>query len=188
MQWTKATPADWEPLDLDTSTARRRTWERLPKKAEPSGGETIDDSPGWVYALNCQGMVFNSNDHYAAEPLADGSVRVTVWNDDLLDHPIGQRIAHVWTFHPVGSHPVYPDTWQELTIYAEPLKRAMLPPAIELGPGDATRYPPNRAVFRDWLEFQKPAASVTRHGISVPDDLHSQHVAMRSSRGWQEWR
>ena len=78
VQWTLANPQDWSPVEV----VKDPDWRTLPKKNEPVGGEVIDDNPGWVYALNVQGVRFSSFDHYSVRfaPL-ENALLVTVWND-----------------------------------------------------------------------------------------------------------
>jgi hypothetical protein len=178
VQWTRATPGDWEVLDLG---ANPRAWRETPWRPVPRLGELggLDDLPGHPFDVVCQGVSFAGADHYAVEPLPDGGdgLVVTVWNDDPTDSPPGRRQARVWTFHPPAFDPPVGqlNTVQSQVVYAEPEVRGRLPARIE------------RTTVRDWAEFVPPAGPVTRHGILVPDALAARHRAAQTPRGWRAW-
>ena len=90
LQWTTRNPSDW--VEIDSAS-----WVGLPKRPEPVGGEEIDNTFGWVFGLNIQGVEFAA-DHYAVEDLPDGTTKVTIWNDDSVDHPDGEKYAREWVF------------------------------------------------------------------------------------------
>ncbi len=173
LQWTLATPQDWLALDLDTSGPLRRVWEKLPAKAEPVGGEIIDNLPGWGFDLNVQGVTFGGHDHYTVRPIA-GGLEVTVWDDDPAEFPPGQREAQVWTFLDPAPDPAFGgavNTRQSRVVYTEqPGKHA----------------PDARTTIRPWSQFVIPT-SLVLHGIWVTDALLNQHVAVRQPHGWREW-
>lgn len=70
-------------------------------RAVPRGGEVIDNDPGWIYAINVQGMVSGSADHYHIEHLGAAGCRLTTWVDDPDDRGPGEHWAKVWTFPPI---------------------------------------------------------------------------------------
>ena len=178
VQWTHATPRDWVVLDV-ASGPNRRAWERLPSKPQPSGTELIDDAPGWVHSLNVQGVTFSGDDHYAVEPIS-GGLRVTTWNDDPVDYPVGTRSAKVYEFlspAPDARFGGQLNTRQTLTVFDE----------RSPSPWEGVEASGGPVVVRPWSEFVPPAASVTRHGIWLPDVLNEQHRAVQSPHGWPEW-
>ncbi len=167
LQSTLLTPGDWVEHD-------HTQWASLPKKAEPRGGETIDDVSGWCHAVNVQGRCFQA-DHYHVAPLIDG-LRMTAWNDDPVDFPPGERYARVVDFlfcAPDSSLGGAINTRQTQVVFAESGARARMSEAIG-------------TTFRDWTLFTPPAVDVM-HGVRVSDQLHLDHRAVRSSRGWREW-
>lgn len=184
LQWTKANPTDWVEFDLRDTPQLRRVWERLAKKAEPVGGETIDDQPGWIYNINIQGVEFAGNDHYAAELLNDPvwgfGLRVIAWNDDPEDYPPGQRFALSWELFEPGPDPRYGgqiNTRQRLTVYDERDPSPWVGHSTTLGP----------VTILPWADFVVPTGSLTRHGIWVSDELAAAHRAVSTRRGWREW-
>lgn len=184
IQWTLADPTDWIEVDLRDTPQLRRAWERLAKKAEPVGGEIIDDTPGWVFGLNIQGVEFGGDDHYAAELLTSDprgfGLRITCWNDDPTDWPVGTRHAKVWEFFdpaPDSNLGGAANTRQYLTVYDE---RDPSPYS-----GRSTTGGP--VVILPWAQFVTPSATLTRHGIWVSDALFDQHVAIRRRHSWREW-
>jgi len=177
VQWTKASPEDWVELDVRNSGPFRRAWENLPAKQVPVGGETIDNTPGWIYNVNIQGVEFAGFDHYTGRPL-DNGVEVTAWNDDPVDYPPGQRFAHVWTFLPLRPDPRYGgqlNTEQYLTVFDE---RVPSPHSGQMTSGGPV-------IVRPWSEFVVPSTKAI-HGIWVPDTLAAAHRSVRSLRGWRD--
>ena len=177
VQWTLATPTDWIELDIRNSGPFRRAWENLPSKPEPVGGEAINNTPGWLYDLNVQGVEFAGADHYTLRP-TDTGVEVTTWNDDPTDWPVGTRNAAVWTFRPLRPDPRYGgqlNTDQSLTVYDERDPSPFVGQSTTGGP----------VIVRPWSEFVVPATKAI-HGIWVPDALAASHRAARSLRGWRE--
>lgn len=180
VQWGLRTPADWEAIDPH---ADPQAWAKLPKRARPSGVQTPNNQRGWIVALNCQGLIAES-DVIAVEPVViDGEpcIRLTEW-DDTSQEP-GYEQARVWTIKPLAPDPAlggrlntrqsvvcyYGDTLYGLTML------------------DPSRIEPNRTV-RHWSEFTPPAESLRRYGVLLSDTLWQQHRARRSQRGWADWR
>lgn len=162
LQWAKSSPEDWSPLDVhDPATM---DWLRSVARPEPDGTQSVDGEPGWVNAMNCQGIGFSGDDHSAIEALPDGSVRITGWMDDPEDH--GEtRLALEWTLCPAGCDPrqrrrVW-GTEDMATLYGDQL--------------------------RPWSEFTPPSGGVTLHGIWLTEELLAQHRQVRTPHGWGEW-
>lgn len=177
IQWTKLDPEDWIDIDVRNTGAARRAWENLPAKPVPQSGEAIDNSPGWVFDVDVQGVRFSGFDHVTGRPLDDG-IEITAWNDDPEDYPPGERFAHVWQFFPLRSDSRYGgalNTHQLLTVYDE-----RVPSPHE---GQSTSGGP--VTVRPWSEFVIPTTK-TIHGIWVPDTLAEAHRNAKSLRGWRE--
>jgi len=169
LQSTLDVPADWAEHD---STA----WASLPKKAEPRGGETIDDVVGWCHGLNVQGVCFQA-DHYHVRDIPDG-LRVTVWYDDPTLAP-KTRYARVWDILFSASDITLGgaiNTRQSEIIYAESVKFAQL----------NASGPVENSVLREWSLFIPPTSNIM-HGKEVDDSLHERHLVVRSIHGWREW-
>lgn len=182
VQWTKAAPEGWVSIDLTDP----RAWRNLAKKAEPSGGEAVDNSPGWPFALCLQGIDFSGFDHYSAGALNDAilgkGVRVIVWNDDPEQFTPLERYAMVWDLYEPAPDPSVAggvNTRQKLTVYTDDprLVTAYAVVTTTLGP----------VVVRPWSEFVKPREQDTKHGIQVSDQLAAAHTALRVRHGWREW-
>ena len=176
LQWTLRDPTDWIALDIDTSGARRRVWERLPTRTEPTRDELggLDNTEGWPFDLDIQGVTFGGQDHYALRPLAAG-LEVTTWNDDPDDWPPGTRQAQVWTFLEPAPDPDFGgavNTRQTRIVYAE---------QPELYVAD------KRTTIRPWSEFVLPASALTRHGVWVTQEKLAEHHAVRTRHNWREW-
>lgn len=170
IQWARSAAVDWQPVDI----RRPQDWRGLPDKVIPTArDEPVDERPGWINALNCQGVVFSGFDHYAVD--GDGTnVEITGWQDSA-DFPPGQRYAVTYTFRPLA-----PDeriggqlnTRQSVTLYAEP--------TAELPTGQL-------ATARPWDEFVAPPANMQRHGKWLTDDEFRAHMRAFTPRGWREW-
>lgn len=169
VQWTQAEAGDW--LEMDS-----HAWAAQARKPVPQGGEMIDDSEGWIYALNVQGVTFEAFDHYAIEPIPGNGCRVTVWQDDPEDFAPEEMFAQVWEFLPPA-----PDerlggrmnTRQSLTIYA----------------GNPSRYSQSDIMAEPAKPLDEfvPPHEHARHGITVPEKQVQAHRAVRSPHGWREW-
>lgn len=177
VQWTKANPEDWIELEVGNTGPSRKAWDNLPAKPMPVGGETIDNTPGWVYAVNVQGVEFAGFDHVTGRPTATG-VEITAWNDDPADYPVGQRFAHVWDFRPLRPDPRYGgqlNTEQYLTVYDERVPSPHQGQSTSGGP----------VIVRPWSEFVIPSTKAI-HGIWVDDSLVEAHRSARALRGWRD--
>lgn len=177
VQWTLNTPEDW--IEIDSSL-----WANLPKLKEPTGNQTGDNNTksGWIYDLCIQGLLCGGNDHYAVEELGDGSggVRVTVWNDDPVDYPEGEKYARVLTILPLAPDSALGgaiNTRFSQVVYGQPVVLNRIPP------------PARNTIHRPWSEFAPPPDVVTRHGIWVSDGLSDKHFTAQSQRrrSWRDW-
>lgn len=168
VQWASATPADWKPIDIRNTKAVRN----LPKRAAPIATDAVDNLPGWICAINCQGITFSGYDHTAIEVVGD-SLKITGWNDDTEDFG-DTRWATQWLLSPPAPDPLFGgqiNTVQQRTIWATP-------DAADWFGGTATL---------PWEQFVKPPANMTLHGIWLPDSLWRDHVTARTTHGWREW-
>lgn len=127
---------------------------------------TLPDDP--VHGLNVQGVIFEGYDHYAVEDGPEDGVVVTVWNDPTTNDDPWQR----WTILPLAPDPAFGgqlNTRQSVEWF-----------------GDASEMDAANNRLRKRGAFREPAGK-HRHGVWVSDDLHEQHRAARSVRGWREW-
>lgn len=186
LQWTKAHPEDFLEVDVRPTGQFRRAWERLAAKALPTGGETIDDNPGWICGLNIQGVWIGGFDHYAGEPIDDPTygwgIRIYMWNDDPTDWPVGTRNARIWEFYDPASDPRLDgvtNTRQFLKVYDERPEEIARYQNVETSGGPVEVHP--------YSDFVVPTTTITRHGIWMSDQLWNEHRNVRSNHGWREW-
>lgn len=171
VQWSRRTPRDWETIDS-------REWVHSPKKPCPPPRDLVD-GPGWVHALNIQGVVF-SGDHYAIEHVSDTEIRVFCWRNDPNDYPEGEIHGHIWTFRTLARDPKNGGAWNSRItkgVYAQPEAFARYK-YFGWVPGE-TLFP--------WEDFTPPAEEVTRHGVKVAGQHHRRHKDKQSRHGWREW-
>lgn len=169
IQWTLNNPAGWVEIDVRSSGPLRKAWENLPAKPVPVGGEVIDNVPGWIFDINCQGIHFGGSDHYAIEPVS-GGLRITTWNDDPEDYPVGTRTATRWTL----LDPAFDSVVNQVNTRQ----------SREFWADDLVRWPD----ALPYAEFVPPAAAITRHGIWVTDEKAQEHLVVRGpSRSWRDW-
>lgn len=166
VQWAKSSPdPDWFTIDL----TRQNVLNRVQKKLEPTGNETLDTNPGWINAVNCQGVVFEGFDHYAFEVISASHIIITAWFDDPVDHGT-TRLGCVYNFQNPAPDPNIGgriNTVQTGVIYAtDDIKTEHMLP---------------------WSEFVVPPASQTWHGVWLPTETYQAHVNSRSSHGWRDW-
>jgi hypothetical protein len=169
VQWTQNSPTDW--IELDSSV-----WSSLPKKPLPTGNETIDNIPGWIYAINIQGNTFQA-DHISVEQLNENEIRVCAWNDDPKDWPDGTRKAHEFIIRPLG-----PNERKRGAITTHNTGYLYL--EGEQWEKYKNRGNPN---IRPYSEFKKPSENITFHGKWVSDELAELHDNKRSRHTWREW-
>lgn len=183
LQWALTNPSDWVLSDAGK-------WATSQVKTEPSG-DTLNDStrgdsllnsqPGWVFAVNVQGVEFAWYDHYHVEDLTDGSngMVVTAWVDDLstaTEYTL--RRADVGTFLPLAFDPRVggTNTVQSFIFYRE---------GSEYDDWLAGGLPQN-ATLQHYNDFVAPTTNV-KHGIYVSDTKWGEHVAARTLKGWRDW-
>ena len=178
LQWARLDATDWIPLDLEIVPT---AWRNLPTRSEPTSGQLggTNNVLGWVNNLLCQGVRFNGADHYAVERVTvnlEPGVRVSIWNDDPADWPVGERHARVWTLLPLAADPNLGgaiNTRQTQVLYAE-------------GPR-FTRTPPQNTTVLPWVDFVPPATAITRHGVQLTDAKYAEHLAAQTEWGWRHW-
>lgn len=184
LQFALRDPTDWEEID---ATA----WNSIPGRgaAVPTAQGGQNNVKRYLCDVNVQGVHFNGQDHIAVEPITiagEEGVRVTCWNDDPADWPVGQRSAHVWTFLPLAPDPNLGgaiNTRQFQMVYAEGERFARLDAAL-----------PQNTMLRPWSEFVPPTGDSVRHGIWLADAKFEQHRQMsrsfqnnRDEVGWRHW-
>ncbi len=162
----------------DYEEVNSAAWAALPAKPLPDGTDVFDNSRGWIVCVNVQGVPFEHWDHYAIEHVDAETIVVTVWNDDPEDH-LEDFHADVWTLKTpapdvrIGGRM---NTRQSIVAYAENWDRRL------------------RALHRQkcsasspWKDFVPPPASITRHGIWMPDQIMAETKAIRRRTRWEEW-
>lgn len=166
LQWAMAVPQDWTAVDI----TRDQQIRNAAKKAVPTGGEVLDNNPGWINAANCQGISFSGYDHIAVQVSGNGLI-ITGWEDDPVDFPPGTRYAIQWNLQPPAFDPKVNEinTIQTLKVWAE------------ANAGIAYDNP------LPWSQFVLPPANQTFHGIWVSDQEFQDHAVVRSVHGWKEW-
>lgn len=173
VQWATAQPGDWQAVEVRNAAAVRS----LPRRAVPTVASRVDHQPGWVNAINCQGIIFEGYDHIAVEYLASTDTMViTGWQDDPDDFGEDERWATQWKLSPPAYDPVINDlnSVQQRTIWATE--------AVQQG------YFAGVEDIRPWEEFVPPPSALTFHGIWLDDAVWHQHRTQRQFHGWDEWR
>lgn len=202
VQWATASVSDWVQYDINSMADVRA----MPRKPVPSDSPLIDNEPGWIAAVNIQGVVFTA-DHLGFSLDGNGHLVVGKWNDDAADWP---AVPFGWryTFGPLAPDPNLPlsmrpdaaayqatfpervgdidgvphliNTQQTVTRYMDASVRTALIAAGETwAEGWADALP--------WSDFPKFVPNNQLHGVWLDAGLHDQHVAARSVRGWREW-
>jgi hypothetical protein len=190
VQWTKNPPEDWEVYTLGPTGAANRRWQNSPKKPRLSGGierdAELDSAPGYIYDLALFGVWLGGMDVYSAEILGSGqnySIRVTCWNDDPAQYPVGERWGRVTTFlnaRTSGRPSGYPFNIEQ-AYYAEPNS------SIAQGLG-WRETPSGLAVpVHPWSELVMPAENLRRYGVQVSDELAAAHTAVRQPIPYTGW-
>lgn len=168
LQWAKETAEDWFALDVTSP----RDVTTLPKKGVPDQNSRLDDEPGWLNQLNCQGLVFGGYDHVAVEVITPGRLLITGWVDDPDDWG-DSRYALAWDLRDPAPDPRLGgmvNTVQQITAYATDDLRSTFPQGT-----------------RPWGEFVLPPAGLTLHGIWLSEENLRAHDEVRSLHGWREW-
>ncbi|MEE9140515.1 MAG: hypothetical protein V3U18_07030, partial [Alphaproteobacteria bacterium] len=172
-QWATATPQDWSDIDS-------KDWAKLPDKGEPIGGEVIDDTPGYVYQVNVQGVCYTGDKYAVRDVPGTDDCEVFCINDDPEDYDPLDFYAHVWIFRPLAPDPDRGgaiNTRQSHILYAAPRAFERLQ---AFGPVEGR-------ILLPWSDFEYPPENLIRYGIWLPDQLSNLHRAARSIRGWREW-
>lgn len=179
LQWATKDPQPWQEIDSSQ-------WATLPKKDVPKPGQFggTNNQLGWLRNVSVQGITAEGYDHVAIEDIViglDAGVRYTLWNDDPVDYPVGERQAIVWTILPLAPDPqlgMAINTRQSCIRYCEGARYTRLMPD-----------PPLNTTVRPWTEFVPPAAAITRHGIWLTDTKWQEHVtaAPQGYWSWAHW-
>lgn len=164
IQWATATPGDWTGVDVRST----RDVTQMPRKMPAlTPTQSVDDQPGWVNAINCQGIVMHGYDWYAIEPLPGDGVRLYGWQD----YPIGERWATVWDLLTLAPDPNIGgrmNTRQTRRCYAEGAPAGLLK-------------------THDWSHFIAPSDTLRWPGKWLLDGLYQEHIHRLTIRGWSEW-
>ena len=169
VQDTLASPGEWRTLNS-------AAWVELAKKPEPVGGEIIDDQPGWIYAINVQGVKF-IGDYIVVLDRPDGGCEVIAANVDPGDWAPPDMYVQHWTFLPLVPDPLLGgaiNTRQSRIVYAGSRAKAKFK-----GTQNTTVLP--------FGQFVRPTEGLVRYGIWLTNALSDAHVAARSIKGWRDW-
>lgn len=157
------------PEELESSE-----WKNLPKKREPNGTETIDNTKGWIQSLSVNGVTFKG-DHYAIvenpSGFAAGSIKVVFWNDDPQERTPDEMFARDWIFQPFKLDKGKWVPPQSQIIYISDVMKqdwegTKILPIINNG----VRVP-----VKNYSEFVPPDDTLVRHGIWLGDTLHAEY-------------
>lgn len=170
LQWATSQPQEWQPYDITSAGDVRR----LARKPVPENNPVIDSNPGWINAVNCQGVIFGGYDHIAIEYLRGNTLVITGWEDDPDDFGDGFW-ATQFRFEEPRPDPRaggQMNTVQTVTRWATAAAAKNFPPGT---------------VLRPWEEFSPPPADLTFHGVWLPEDLFAEHQQRLTPHGWREW-
>lgn len=190
VQWTTDPAQDW--VEIDSSE-----WNALPKRPVPTGGEVIDDQPGWVWSINCQGLMLQGFDHYAVADIGDETM-MAGWRDDDQDPSFDDFVAKVWFFKDPAPDPGIggrPNTVQRQLIFhgdiigqkwsGVTLQRTVLDVFDNFAiPGQSRRY---SELNQNQLAALYQNRDEIRHGINVSEELMQAHIDAQTLHGWREW-
>ncbi len=190
IQWTTNPAQDWAEIDSSD-------WNVLLKKQVPVGGEIVDASLGYIYAINCQGVIYSGRDHYAVLDVPNGTI-VGAWSDDIDDDPADKWAGDVTLFEPIQPDPAINNkmnTKQSFNVYAgttifermenDSAVNVILKPFGDLIPiGQLKKY---SDLNENQLKTIYSNRDEIRHGIWVSDKLAADHEAVRTLHGWREW-
>lgn len=171
IQWATNPPTDWVEYNIQTVGDARR----LPRKAEPNGPQVLDNKPGWLAAMNLQGVIFTGFDHIGFE-VVNNVLVVTAWNNGT-DFGVTEYWGQKWTFAPPAPDVKIQNainTVQTVTWYG---KENCLP-----------RVQQQPVVIHPWEELTFPPANQTLHGVWISDTAWQQHKDALSLRTWREWK
>lgn len=149
-------------------------WKNLPKKREPDGTETVDDTKGWIQSLSVHGVTFKA-DHYAIvenpSGFPRGSIKVVMWNDDPQERTPEETYVREWIFQPMK---LVKGKWippQSIILYLSDIMkqdwegRGILP-IINNGVS---------VPVKPYSEFVPPDDSLIRHGVWVSEALNLEY-------------
>jgi len=154
VQWTTRDLSDWVEYDS-------RLFHLAPRKPDPVPTDVVGNSPGWVHAIDCQGVYLNGHDHYAIESVAEDACRLTAWTPRLK-----QAVSILFKTLRPNEDGAW-DTWQHFTYYSDPVRAQRT-----IGSGGES--------FRlRWDQFVPPPIELTRHGKLVTD---AHNAAMETHR------
>jgi hypothetical protein len=171
VQWATSVAGDWTKVSI----TRIEDVLNLPKKPRPTSDSLIDEHPGWLAGLNCQGIDFSGYDHLAIRVLPGDGLRITGWQDD--DEDFGDtRWAVQWDLMPLAPDPRIGgrlNTVQSRTVWAT---------------RDASEWfgGYQNGVY-SWKKFIEPPTEVTFHGVWLPDKLWVDHQA-NQKKNFADWR
>lgn len=174
IQWALATPANYVMYDL----AVRNQIRNLPSKPEPVAFSfpPLDNQPGWVNAINCQGIIFEGFDHYGLAYEANvRKVTLSGWVDSTSS---GFPYATSWELWFPKGDPKFGgaiNTDQRGTQYAT------------AGSTQAAIYDDGGVPWLPYSQFAAPAAIATRHGVYMTDAQYAAHSAVRTEPVWRDW-
>jgi len=165
VQWATLTAVDW--IEIDSSQ-----WGSLAKKLEPTGGETLDENPGWLHQLDIQAVKFSAHDHYWMIDNPDGSVTLKAWSNDPADYAPNEFWGVEWTFHPLAPDLAFggaTNTKQIQKVYAA--SKA------------ATRFRESLP----WEDFVIPPEAETLHGVWFDESKLAEFDAVLTKHSWRDW-
>lgn len=170
------------PLE-DWGYCQSHEFQNLPSRPLPDGTETINDAPGYVSAINIQGMIFSGYDHYSVVPIGDGECRAVCWIDDdegREAYPFEQWYAREWIFRPLQPN-------MELGGAYTPKHSQIVYANSTIKDYYAGIGPVENTTVRDWSDFIPPSSQSIRHGVWLSDELHGEHEVRRPMRRWEQW-
>ncbi len=202
VQWSTNPPQDYTEIDATE-------WNGLPNKGEPIGNraDVIDAQPGWICALNVQGIRIAGYDYYAVRDLGGHVCEVYCWNSDPKTWASDEEYdGQKWTFHPLtldsdlslhdrGLHKGKQkyNTRQYRTSYSGNAstvlrrdRQSNTRPAGDKVNG-LCRCLPFQAFPSQMLE------SIKRYGVYMNDDLMRAHQVLKRDGGiltqcdWRQW-
>ena len=167
IQW--ATDPKSSPEELDSSQ-----WKNLPKRLEPDGTETIDNTKGWIQSLSVHGVTFKG-DHCAIvenpQGFPVGSIKVIMWVDDQTDRIPDEMFARERVFQPmILRKGKWIPPQSEVIYITEVMKQdwegRKILPIINNG---------ITVPVKPFSDFIHPEDSLIRHGIWVSDNLNAEY-------------
>ncbi len=179
VQWASDPAGNWQQLDS-------ANWEASPKKSAPPEDRapvfadpgdiqsdvvgftgtaiTVDNTPGWIYALNVFGVIFHA-DHIAVSHIAANHIRVASWNDDLDDPGTNFLNGQIRDFRQqmVDNEFVVPGGSIRARGFHQEKRRFV--PADKIAELKEEYTTTGLSTKEDYVSFSKPPAQFVRHGI-----------------------